>query len=177
VVTALSIVTTVFLLRLYHKVEAVGPKVKVVISFLRRLVGLEERVAPPAGDTVGVGRYADVIHDVDMKSDADIQLGQYGKMCSSPGKAPHGKAFHAIVDTSFSKGKPHVHESKEEGTVGKGEGTVGKGATQAGGGEMTWQVVAETLDYVCLRLFLSIIVGMTTVLVIALFCGTTPLNP
>jgi hypothetical protein len=168
VVTALSIITTVFLLRLYHKVEAVGPKVKVVISFLRRLLGFEERVAPPA---------ADVIHDVDMKSDEDIQLGQYGKMCTSPGKAPHGKAFHAIVDTSFSKVKPPVHGSKEEGTVGKGEGTVGKGATQAGGGKITWQVVAETLDYVCLRLFLSIIVGMTTVLVIALFCGTTPLNP
>jgi len=160
VVTALSVLTTVCLLRVYHKVEVVGPKVTAVVLCLRRLFKLHM----VRGDVGTKLQHQDARLDTETaqaasrdKQNCDVDRGADWQQ-----PAP----FETLTASTRFKGGTAMGRTDE--VEDKTDYTKDDDKKSSG---VSWKEVAETLDYVFFRMFIGVIVAMTLALVVTLFVG------
>lgn len=161
VVTALSVLTTVCLLRVYHKVEVVGPKVTAVVLCLRRLFKLRMIVRGDAGTKL---QHQDARLDTETaqaasrdKQNCDVDRGADWQQ-----PAP----FETLTVSTRFKGGTVM--GRTDGVEDKTHYANDDDKKSSG---VSWKEVAETLDYVFFRMFIGVIVAMTSALVVTLFAG------
>ena len=161
VVTALSVLTTVCLLRVHHKVEVVSPKVTAVVLCLRRLFKLRMIVRGDAGTKL---QRQDARLDTETAQAAsrdkqNCDVDRQGADWQQP--AP----FETLTASTRFKGGTAM--GRTDGVEDKTD--CADGDKKSSG--ISWKEVAETLDYVFFRMFVGVIVAMTSALVVTLFVG------
>ncbi|KAK7101971.1 hypothetical protein V1264_020268 [Littorina saxatilis] len=159
VTTALSVVATVCLLKLYHKVGVMGPKVTAFTFWMRRLCGVSQPndVTLDTDDAQNHCNDHKLRHECQTSSILSPNGTQENDILSSEWMSPDVNV--AIVNNGKSQTNNHMLRDKL---------LSGEPERKA---FLTWKDLAITLDYICFRVFVVVIVGMTSALVVALFVG------